>query len=159
MINNKFAKDVNPKVVRTILWRTLCNASKYAEGQQFIRNNTAQIFVAAIETLQTSKQDSGVVNACVMTVNNVLFVSELDFAEVPKEETYKTLVDSFSSENENTVIGILNILCRLVSKDPGFKDFLKKSVLAEFKAKLDALMYHKAKTVQYLVEDVLLLLG
>ena len=51
VISNKYPKDVNPKVVRTILWRTLCNASKFSEGQQFVRSNTAQILLAAIETL------------------------------------------------------------------------------------------------------------
>lgn len=159
MISNKYPKDSNPKVVRTILWRTLCNASKFSEGQQFVRDNTAQILLAAVETLQANKQDAAVVNACVMTVNNLLFVSELDFAELPKEETYKALTENLASENENSVIAILNALCRLLAKDPGFKDFVKKSVLGEFKAKLDALKYHKAKTVQFLVEDVALLLG
>ena len=158
VISNKYPKD-NPKVVRTILWRTLCNASKFSEGQQFVRSNTAQILLAAIETLQSNKQDASVINACVMTVNNLLFVGQLDFAEVPKEETYKSLVENLSSENENTVIAILNCLCRLVSKDAGFRDFIKKSFLGEFTAKLSALKYHKAKTVQFLVEDVQLLLA
>lgn len=72
---------------------------------------------------------------------------------------FKALSDNFSSDNENTLIAVLNILCRLISIDKEFQEFLKKSAFQEFKTRIDTLKYHKNQSVQQLVEDVYFLLG
>lgn len=86
------------------------------------------------------------------------FIKNFDLNEIPHADTFRAISDNFSSENENTLIALLNILCRLVSQLKDFKDFLKKAAFAEFKTKIDTLKYHKNKSVQQLVEDVYFLL-
>lgn len=93
-----------------------------------------------------------------MALNNLVFTDSFPFSEVPDKDMFKALSENFSSDNENTVIALLNILCRLMSKSDSFKNYLKKTVFAEFKTKIDTLKYHKNTTVQKLVEDIYLLL-
>lgn len=159
IINNTYPKDVNPKVVRTIIWRTLCNTTKSKEGEAYVRNNISSIVLAAIEVLTANKSDSSLVVACVMSFNNILFIEDLDFTEIPKPDMYRVLSGNLSSDVDNTVIALLNIFCRLISKDKEFQNYIKKDVYSDFKVKIDTLKYHREKTVQLLVDDALLLLG
>lgn len=78
--------------------------------------------------------------------------------EFPQADTFRALSENFSSDNENTVVAILNVLCRLISKEKEFKDFLRKAAFTEFKTKIDTLKYHKNKSAQLLVEDAYFLL-
>ncbi len=114
--------------------------------------------MGAVNNLTKNKADGGVINACIMALNNLVFTEGFEYNEVPDQELFKALSENFSSDNENTVIALLNIMCRLISKSSSFKDYLKKQVYAEFKTKVDTLKYHKNQTVQKLVEDVYLLL-
>jgi hypothetical protein len=74
VIKNKYTADVNPKVVRTILWRALTNMVKHASGKTVVKDNLAVIVVAALETLATCKTDASITNACTLAVNNIVFV-------------------------------------------------------------------------------------
>ena len=147
------------KVVRTIVWRLISNLSKYAHSQKIIHSSISPIVVAAIETLTKNKADAGVINACTMALNNMIFLESFEFSEVPDQEIFKALAENFSSDNENTLVAILNILCRLITKAPTFKDHLKKSAFTDLKTRIDTLKYHKNVTVQKMVEDVYFLLG
>ena len=147
------------KVVRTIVWRLLSNLSKYSHSQKIIHSSITPIILSAIETLTRNKADGGVINACTMALNNMIFVESFEFNEIPDQDIFKALADNFSSDNENTLVALLNILCRLITKGPTFKEYLKKSVYNDMKTRLDTLKYHKNITVQKMVEDVYFLLG
>lgn len=159
MINNQYGKDVNPKVVRTIIWRVLTNISKHSETTKtFLFENAALIFMSLFECLKNNKSDAAVINAATMAANNFLFVPEFPFEEIPREELVTTFGDTLSSENENTVVAILNSFCRLIKSDSDFKTFFKKSGLALIKAKFDTLKYHSSQIVKDFVEDIYFLL-
>ena len=71
---------------------------------------------------------------------------------------FKGIANNFGSDNENTLIALLNIMCRLISKDKDFKEFVSKTAFTDFKTRVDTLKYHKNKSVQELVEDIYFLL-
>ncbi len=74
VVKNEFSADVNPKVVRTIIWRTITNMAKHPRSQELIVDNATSIAVSVLETLQKAKSDSTTINACVMALNNIVFV-------------------------------------------------------------------------------------
>ena len=82
----------------------------------------------------------------------------LEFEEFPKADTLKAITGNFGSENENTLVASLNVICRFIQKDKEFKEYVKKAGATELKTKLDFLKYHKNKSVQLLVEDAYFLL-
>lgn len=78
VVKNDFSADVNPKVVRTIIWRTITNMAKHPRSQELIRENATSIAVSILETLQKVKSDSTIINACVMALNNIVFIEVTD---------------------------------------------------------------------------------
>ena len=158
ILNNKFPADVSPKVVRTIVWRALTNLAKTSEGKKLALNLQSEILLSAIETLKNCKSEAGVILACVMAINNLVFFEGFNSAEVPKEDLFKAISENFASENEDTLIALLNILCRLAATSKDFKEYLKKTVFTELKTRVDTLKYHKNTTVQAFVEDLYLIL-
>ena len=74
VVKDEYPKDVNPKVIRTILWRTITNMTKHKESQDLIKDNLSNIIVSAVETLQKAKSDSTIINSCVMALNNIFFI-------------------------------------------------------------------------------------
>lgn len=79
VVKNEFNPEVNPKVVRTIIWRTITNMAKHAVSQKLITDNATSIVVSTLETLQKSKTDATIVNACVMAFNNIVFINVFFF--------------------------------------------------------------------------------
>lgn len=82
VVKDDFGKDINPKVIRTLIWRTVCNMTKHAPSQDLIIGNSSNIVVSAVETLQKAKADSGIINSCVMALYNIVFIPVL----FPNEE-------------------------------------------------------------------------
>ena len=74
VVKDNFGKDINPKVIRTLIWRTICNMTKHTPSQELIIGNSANIAVSAVETLQKARTDSGIINSCVMTLYNTVFI-------------------------------------------------------------------------------------
>lgn len=139
--------------------------TKHTEGQKNIKDNLSLIVVAALETLNICKTDGNIINACMMSINNIVFIEvglflikNVEFEEFPKADTLKAVTSIFSSDTENTLIASLNVICRLIQKDAEFKAYVKKAGFTELKTKLDFLKYHKNKSVQILVEDAYFLL-
>lgn len=64
-----------------------------------------------------------------------------------------------SSDNENTVLAVLNLVCKFLESWPEWTEFARGNGRGELKTKLDFLKYHKSDGVKLLVEDVFLLLG
>lgn len=79
--------------------------------------------------------------------------------ELPSDETYRALADNLSTDNEDSLLAILNILCKLVANSSEFKQHLNKFCLHELKTKLEGLKYHKNKNIQLMIEDVFFLLN
>lgn len=82
----------------------------------------------------------------------------MEFDEFPKADTLKAVTGVLSSDNENTLVAALNVICRLIHKDKDFREYVKKAGFTELKTKLDFLKYHKNKSVQTLIEDAYFLL-
>lgn len=74
VVKNEFSGEVNPKVIRTIIWRTITNMAKHKTSQDLIASNATSIAVSGLETLQKCKSDAGIVNSCVMALNNIVFL-------------------------------------------------------------------------------------
>lgn len=74
LVKNDFSADANPKALRTLLWRTVCNMSKYAEGQTLIKRLNKEILSTAAKTLQEHKADANLVNAAILALSNCVFI-------------------------------------------------------------------------------------
>ena len=53
---------------------------------------------------------------------------------------FRGIANNFGSDNENTLIALLNIMCRLISKDKDFKEFVSKTAFTDFKTRVDTLV-------------------
>jgi len=164
LVKNDFPADANPKALRTLLWRTVCNMSKYADGQTLVKKLNREVLTTAAKTLQDHKTDANLVNAAILALSNSVFIkvacSHLqDFVPSAQEQVHKALSENLSSENENTVLAILNLFCKFLESWPEYRQLAQGAARAELKTKLDFLKYHKSDGVKLLVEDVFLLLG
>lgn len=79
LVKNDFPADANPKALRTLLWRTVCNMSKFAEGQILIKKLNREILTIAAKTLQDHKADANLVNAAILALSNSVFIKVKSF--------------------------------------------------------------------------------
>lgn len=101
-IKNSFPSEVNPKVVRTIIWRTIANMAKWPEAVEYIASNSSSLMIAALETLKGNKAEAGVVNACAFATYNMAFVEVTIVLIARDSAASKFLRTSFSKDSPRT---------------------------------------------------------
>lgn len=101
LVKNDFPADANPKALRTLLWRTVCNMSKYSEGQTLVKKLNKEILTTTAKTLQDHKADANLVNAAILALSNSVFIKVAYFsrpglraiisrtgAQIPQRESF-----------------------------------------------------------------------
>lgn len=73
-LKNDFSADANPKALRTLIWRTICNMSKFAHGQSLLKKLHQEIFLTAAKTMQDHKTDATLTNAATLALSNCAFI-------------------------------------------------------------------------------------
>ena len=157
-IENSFSADQNPWGVRTMLWRLIANLCKFESGTELLFSIYDQVLMAAHMCLTDLKDDSKPVQTMLkslsMAINNLIFAEYgLECDEDIKYQLVSAFSTNISTDNENTTIATLNILCRLTKDN---KDLIArvKSELSTLTAQLDGLKLHKNDVIRQFAEDL-----
>lgn len=158
-IENSFPTDQNPWGIRIILWRLLANLCKFECGTELLFSIYDQVLMAAHMCLtdiykETEPKAKAMVKSMSMAINNLIFAEYgLECDEDIKYQLLSAFSKNLKTENENTIIATLNILCRL-SKDN--KDLIArvKTELPFLTAQLDVLKRNDNHVITQFAEDL-----
>ena len=157
-LDNDFNKEQNPKAVRIVTWRLAANLTKFESGTDFLFSEYEAVLLAAQKALLELHENSGMVKAVTMTLNNLLFAEYgLECEEEIKFELVQGLVANLNNKDENTVIASLNIICRICKGNEALVKRVNEELPMLF-TKTDVLRYIQNANAKSFTEDLLKIL-
>jgi len=158
-IDNSFDVEKNPKAIRIITWRLITNLTKFESGTDLLFSEYETILLAAQQALSTMSENTGLVKAVTMALNNLLFAEYgLECDDEIKFQLIEAMNNNLNSKTENTVIASLNIICRLCKGNSSLVGRVNNE-LAATKTVVDGLRYtSKNPSIIGLSQDLELIL-